>query len=109
MGIFSGAMSVMMYLAAVISVSLVAKTFGTYAATFFPGGAPILLVDALAAAIILAFMFVNLNGARSAARIELVVVAVKIAVLIAFALIGLFYIQPSLLSPAEYPPISTVF
>ncbi len=108
-GIFSGAISVMMYLAAVISVSLVAKTFGVYAATFFSDEAPALLVDTLAAAIILAFMLVNLNGARSAARIELVVVAVKISVLIVFALIGLYYIQPDLLSPAEYPPISTVF
>lgn len=108
-GIFSGAISVMMYLAAVISVSLVAKTFGVYAATFFSGDAPALLVDTLAAAIILAFMLVNLNGARSAARIELFVVAVKISVLIVFALIGLYYIQPDLLSPAEYPPISTVF
>ena len=107
--IFSGAISVMMYLAAVISVSLVAKTFGVYAATFFSGDAPALLVDTLAAAIILAFMLVNLNGARSAARIELFVVAVKISVLIVFALIGLYYIQPDLLSPAEYPPISTVF
>ena len=108
-GIFSGAMSIMMYLAAVISVSLVAKTFGAYAATFFPGGAPLVLVDTLAAAVILAFMLVNLNGARSAARIELLVVAVKMLVLIVFALIGLFYIQPSLLSPAKYPPVSSVF
>jgi len=108
-GVFSGAMSVMMYLAAIVSVSLVAKAFGTYAATLFPGSATIVLVNSLAAAVILAFMLVNLKGARSAARIELLVVAVKVSVLVVFALIGLFFIQPRLLSPSEYPPISAVF
>lgn len=108
-GIFSGAMSVMMYLAAVVSTALVAKTFGIYAASFFAQNTPRALVDTLAAAVMLAFMFVNLNGARSAAWVELLVVALKVSVLVVFAAVGLFYIRPSLLSPAEYPPATAVF
>jgi len=35
-GLFAGAMSIVLYIAAVISVALIAKTFGNYAATFVP-------------------------------------------------------------------------
>ena len=49
-GVFSGAMSVMMYMAAVISTALVAKTFGIYAASLFGGDTSALLVDVFAVA-----------------------------------------------------------
>ncbi len=38
--VFAGAMSVMMYIAALVSVSLVAKAFGSYASALLPGGPP---------------------------------------------------------------------
>jgi amino acid transporter len=69
-GIFSGAMSVMMYLAALVSASLVARTFGVYAASFFPADEPMLLTDAFAAGIVLLFMLINLNGPKSASWVE---------------------------------------
>ena len=108
-GIFSGAMSVMMYLAALVSASLVARTFGVYAASFSPADEPMLLTDAFAAGIVLLFMLINLNGPKSASWAETLVVAIKMAVLIVFALVGLFYIQPALLSPSTYPPANVVF
>jgi amino acid transporter len=108
-GIFSGAMSVMMYLAALVSASLVARTFGVYAASFFPADEPMLLTDAFAAGIVLLFMVINLNGPKSASWVETLVVAIKMAVLIVFALVGLLYIQPALLSPSTYPPANVVF
>jgi len=108
-GIFSGAMSVMMYLAAVISISLVARTFGVYAASFFGDGVQAGLVEPFAAFVIIAFVLVNLQGARSTAVIESLVVLVKVSVLIVFVAVGLFFIQPRLLSPASYPPVSSVF
>jgi len=108
-GVFSGAMSVMMYLAAIVSAALVAKTFGVYAASLFSPDPPVLMVDAFALAVMLAFMFVNLRGARSTALVELLVVSVKVAVLFVFAVIGLAYLRPALLAPAAYPPATTVF
>jgi len=108
-GIFSGAMSVMMYLAALVSASLVARTFGVYAASFFPADEPMLLTDAFAVGIVLLFMVINLNGPKSASWVETLVVAIKMAVLIVFALVGLLYIQPALLSPSTYPPANVVF
>ena len=108
-GLFSGSMSVMMYLSSVISISLIARTFGAYAYAMLPAGLPGILVEVFAAAVVLAFMLVNLNGARSMALAENLVVAVKMGVLVVFAIAGIIYMDPSRLSPADYPPITTVF
>lgn len=108
-GRFSGAMSVMMYISSLVAVSLVARTFGSYAHALMPDGSPDWLVEVFAAIIVLAFMFVNLDGARAMARLENIVVLVKMTVLVVFAAIGIFFISPERLSPQQYPPISTIF
>ena len=108
-GIFSGAMSVMMYISALVSVSLIARTFGTYAYELLPAGQPHVLVEIFAAAIILTFMFINLRGPGSMASIENLIVLIKMAALAIFALAGLVTLDPSKLSPADYPPVQMVF
>jgi amino acid transporter len=107
-GRFSGAMSVMMYIGALVAVSLVARTFGSYAFTLLPTGSPGWLVGAFAAAIVIVFMLVNLNGARSMAHLERMVVLIKMLVLVSFAIIGMVFIEPERLSPHTYPPISSI-
>ncbi len=108
-GRFSGSMSVMMYIAALVSTSLVARTFGSYAYALLPTGMPGWLVEAFSAAIILLFMLINLDGARSMARTENLVVLIKMTVLVFFAVVGLAYIAPERLSPQNYPPVWTIF
>jgi amino acid transporter len=108
-GRFSGSMSVMMYIAALVAVSLVARTFGSYAYSLLPAGSPRWLVEVFAAAVVLAFMLVNLDGARAMARLESLVVLIKMTVLVAFAVIGLIYLSPERLSPATFPPVSMIF
>ena len=106
-GVFSGTMSVMMYLAAVISIALVARTFGTYAYALLPAGQPGILVEVFSVAIVVVFAAINLEGARSMARAENLVVLVKITLLAIFAIAGLIYLEPARLAPAGYPPAST--
>ncbi len=108
-GRFSGAMSVMMYISSLVAVSLVARTFGAYAHALLPAGAPHWLVQVFAAAIVLLFMAVNLDGAKAMARLENIVVLIKMSVLVGFAVIGLVYLSPARLSPQHYPPASTIF
>ncbi|MEJ2516137.1 MAG: APC family permease [Gammaproteobacteria bacterium] len=107
-GRFSGAMSVMMYIASLVAISLVARTFGSYAYALLPDASPGWLVEALAASVVLVFMLVNLDGARSMARLENIVVLVKMSVLVAFIVIGLIFISPERLSPKHYPPASAI-
>jgi amino acid transporter len=108
-GRFSGAMSVMMYIGSLVAVSLVARTFGSYARALITGRTPDWLVEVFAVAVVLVFMMVNLNGARAMARIENLVVLVKMVVLIGFAAIGMAFVSPEYLSPRTYPPVSMIF
>jgi len=108
-GRFSGAMSVMMYISALVAISLVARTFGSYAYALLPDGSPGWMVQVFTAAIVLLFMLINLDGAAAMARMENLVVALKMAVLVGFALVGMAYISPERLSPSHYPPVSSVF
>lgn len=108
-GRFSGTMSVMMYVGALVSISLVARTFGTYAVALMPQGVPQVMVPVMSAAVVIMFMVINLGGPRAMARAENIVVLAKMAVLVVFALAGLAFIKPAQLSPATYPPWSMIF
>lgn len=108
-GRLSGTLSVMMYVSTLVGTSLVARTFGSYAVALMPGGVPALAVPAMAALIVLVFMVINLGGARDMTRVENLVVAIKMGVLVAFALAGLAFIKPELLSPATWPAITSIF
>ena len=103
-GLFSGAMAVMLYISALVALALVAKTFGGYAITFFHlGEASHLWVNGFANGIIILFVLINLEGAGSVARWEKPIVAFKVLILIGFAVTGLVFSRPELLSPALYP------
>ncbi len=108
-GVFSGAISVMMYISALVSVSLVARTFGSYAYELLPAGLPAILVEIVAAGIVMLFMLVNLGGPGAMARMENIVVVLKMAALSVFAIAGLVTMDPTRLSPSSYPPINMIF
>ncbi len=108
-GLFSGTISVLMYLSSLVSISLIARTFGAYAYTLLPAGQPAILVEVMAAGVILLFMFVNLRGPGSMASMEKLVVLIKMLALAVFAIAGLVTMDPSRLSPAGYPAVDKVF
>jgi len=108
-GLFSGAISVLMYISALVSVSLIARTFGTYAYELLPAGQSHIFVEVFAAGIVLLFMFINLRGPGSMARIENLVVLVKMLALGVFAIAGLATMDPARLSTTHYPPVNMIF
>ena len=102
-GLFSGALSILLYLSALIALALVAKTFGSYAVALLPVERSTLWVNGMADFIIIAFALINLEGAKSVALSEKIIVGLKLLVLAAFSAVGLIYARPELLSPAQYP------
>jgi amino acid transporter len=108
-GFFTGAMSIMLYLAAVVSLSLIAKAFGNYAFTFLPEGTNPLWHHAFSVGIVLLFVIINLRGAKDVAIWERLTVAIKFAVLTGLAIAGIVYVKPELLSPSLYPPVKDIF
>ena len=103
--IFSGSMSVMFYLSQLIAVAAVAKSFGTYSATFMAHGGT-LWINTFAVGIVVLFTLINLIGASIVAKSENFIVIVKLSILVVFAIAALFTIKPALLSLHDMPPLS---
>ncbi len=103
-GIFSGSASILFYLSQLVAIAAVAKSFGTYAATFMHGG-DTFWVDLYAVGIVLLFTLINLVGATFVARSENIIVFVKVTILVVFTVTALFTVKPELLGVARMPPM----
>jgi len=99
----------MLYFAAIVSLSLIAKAFGNYAVTFLPVGFSPLWHHYFSIGIVLLFVLINLKGAKDVAIWEKITVGIKFAVLCVLAIAGIAYLDPVLLSPSTYPPAGDIF
>jgi len=108
-GLFSGAMSIMLYISALVSLSLVAKAFASYAYALLPVDSAPLWKPVFTVAIVVLFVLINLKGSRDVALWERITVSIKFSALLLLAGAGIFYLRPELLSPSLYPPSSNIF
>ncbi|MGW8248711.1 MAG: APC family permease [Acidiferrobacterales bacterium] len=108
-GFFTGTMSITLYFAAIVSVSLVAKAFANYAVTFLPHGASHVWRPVFSTGVILFFVLINLEGAKDVAIWERLTVALKFIVLCILSIAGIMFLKPELLSPSHYPPDRNIF
>jgi amino acid transporter len=82
------------------TLALYATAFGAYGATLITGaGMSETLSGALAALVLIGFLLVNLGGAKTSGSTELGIVAVKLAILAAFAAAGLSTVHASHFQP----------
>ncbi len=108
-GFFSGSLGVLFYLAQLVALAAVAKSFGTYAATFMNSGVSAFNINMFAVGILVFFMVINLVGANIVAKAENIIVIIKLAALVIFTGAALFFIQPANLSVKDAPNIINVF
>ena len=109
-GFFTGTMGIMLYFAAIVSLSLIAKAFGNYAITFLPASETSQIWHHFfSIGIIILFVFINLRGAKDVAIWERVTVAIKFTVLAGLSIAGIMVLNPELLSPNYYPPTNDIF
>ncbi len=106
-GVFSGSTGVLFYLSQLIAIAAVAKSFGAYAETFMSVSDD--WANIYAIVIVSVFILINLLGTALVAKAENIIVIIKVAVLLFFTAIALFYIQPKLLSINDMPPIKDMF
>jgi amino acid transporter len=82
------------------TLALYATAFGAYGETLINGsGTPGAISAGLAALVLVGFLIVNLGGAKLSGTTELTVVAIKLAILAAFAAAGLHSAQASHFQP----------
>ncbi len=108
-GIFSGSVSVLFYLSAMVAIAMVAKTFGTYANMLFANTPSTFMTDTLSVGVLVLFMLINLAGSSFIAKSENIIVIVKLSIIIIFTVIAFFYIKPELLSIKDAPPGVNIF
>jgi amino acid transporter len=107
-GVLSGGVNVLLWIGYIFALSLYAKAFGSYAATFLPAHASGIWVNVLATTIIAVFTGVNFLGPGAVGRSETMIVATKVIILVAFASIGFFFVKPQLLSMSHWPHTSSI-
>jgi amino acid transporter len=102
-GFFSGALGVLFYIAQLVALAAVAKSFGTYAATYMHGGVTPFHTNMFALLILGVFVAINLIGASLVAKSESAIVIIKLSALGIFTAAALYYIKPSYLSVSDAP------
>jgi amino acid transporter len=107
-GILSGGLNLFMWAGYIISLALYATAFGGYAATFVTTTPSPLLLKSLAVASVVILTLVNAFGAKLMGRSETLIVAIKVAILVLFAAVGMWFIKPANLSPALWPQAKSV-
>lgn len=107
-GILAGGINLFMWVGYIISLALYATAFGSYAATFVTRTPSALLLKSLAVAVVVLLTVVNAFGARLMGRSETVIVAAKVAILVLFAAVGVWFIRPGYLSPELWPETQSI-
>ena len=108
-GTFTGTMGIMMYFSAVVSLSLIAKAFGNYAATFFSTSINDIVRLLFTVVVVVFFVAINLKGSKDVAFWERLTVIFKFVTLSVLSVVGIIYLDPGLLSPKLYPPEKNIF
>jgi amino acid transporter len=104
-----GITSWLLYFVLIIVTAMVAVSFGAYGSSLFFGDDAASYWDNILASIALVGMaFVNLFGAGLVAKIQSLIVWVLLAVFGVFAVVTLAQLDPSLLSPSDYPSLNKI-
>jgi amino acid transporter len=107
-GVLAGGLNLFMWAGYIISLALYATAFGSYAATFVTDQPTGLLRDGLAVAAVVALTIVNAFGAKVMGRGETIIVGVKVAILVIFAAVGLWFVNVDNLAPNLWPPVQSI-
>src|SRR6516165_10717955 len=107
-GILAGGLNLFMWAGYIISLALYATAFGGYAATFVTATPSPLLLKSLAVASLVVLTLVNAFGAKLMGRSETLIVAIKVAILVLFAAVGMWFVKPDNLSPTLWPEAKSV-
>ena len=107
-GVLAGGLNLFMWVGYIISLALYATAFGGYAATFATTAPSPMLTKSLAVAAVVVLTLVNAFGPKLVGRWETSIVTIKVAILVLFAAVGLWFIRPGYLSPELWPPAESI-
>jgi amino acid transporter len=95
----AGALSLIYLVTLVVTIAMIAKTFGAYGnRLFFGDESPQSVADLFASAIVIALVLVNMAGGEAVGRAELALVGIKLTILVVLMLAGLPTVDPAMLT-----------
>ena len=106
--IFSGGISVLLYLATLITLALLAKAFGSYAAALLHLKGSLLFSNMLALSIMTLLGIVQYFGIKKIIKFQNIAIIITIIILVAFATAGLINMKPELMAPKLYPSANKI-
>ena len=108
-GLFSGGVSILYYLAQIISISMLAVSFGVYAGPllFGPDVSPA-TESILGSGLLVMMTLVNFVGSKTVTKAESIIVGVNVVILLIFTVPALTQVAPNLIAPSTYPPMKLI-
>jgi amino acid transporter len=108
-GRLTGATCWLTYAANIVITAMVAVSFGSYGASLFIGeDAAAVWIKVFSALILLAMLWVNVAGSQAVAKVQTVTVTIVVGILLAFAVVTIVNMDPSLLDPSAYPSLRDI-
>jgi len=107
-GFFSGSLGVLFYLAQLVALAAVAKSFGTYANTYMGTITPF-WTNIFSLGVIAIFVIINLLGASIVAKSENIIVIIKLSALVLFTIAGLYFMDPHKLMAHQDVKVIDIF
>jgi amino acid transporter len=107
-GIVSGGFNILLWVAYIFALALFARAFASYAVTFFPNLNINILLYIFLNGVVLAFLLVDIIGAKAVGRAEIIIVGVKLAILVLFIIVGSIFIKPALLATSQWPSSNNI-
>jgi amino acid transporter len=108
-GHLTGASCWLTYGANIIVTALVAVSFGSYAASMLIGeDAGQVWVKVFASVVLIGMLGLNVVGSHAVAKVQTVIVWIVVGILIAFAVVTIVNMDPSLLDVSAYPSFRSI-
>lgn len=108
-GLFAGTLSLVYFLTLIVTVAVVGKSFGAYAAQLaFGDAAGSWGANVLAVFLVLAIAYINLVGSGAVGRAEILLVVFKLAILLLLIVASLSEFNPQLLTKVPSVGITTL-
>ncbi len=105
----SASFSLLFLISSIISMSMVSKTFGSYARSLVSNEPSQWIENGFTSLIIVIFVFLNFVGSKMVSKAESTIVIIKLIILLTFMVAGLDYVNWNEFSPSSYPGASNVF
>jgi amino acid transporter len=105
----SAAFSLLFLISSIISMSMVSKTFGSYARSLVSNEPSQWIENGFTSLIIIIFVFLNFVGSKMVTKAESTIVIIKLIILLTFMVAGLNYVDWNEFSPSSYPATSNIF